>query len=96
MTGSRLRVLIDGEELAPEDARRMWELFSAHMDAHRGDFEGFAKSQGKASATTSTVGGAPTLVLSSQPLTAASPGGPSGGDVARRGSKRARRGRRKR
>jgi len=29
-----------------DDARVLWEAFSAYMDEHRGDFAGFAKLRG--------------------------------------------------
>ena len=41
-----LRVVIDGEELAPEEARAFWARFSEYMEANKGDLSGFAKAEG--------------------------------------------------
>lgn len=44
-----LKVLVDGVALPEAEGRALWQRFSAHMEAHRGDLEGFAKSEGFAS-----------------------------------------------
>ena len=59
-----LRVLIDGSALDPEKARALWSRFSQHMDAHRGDFDGFAAAEGFRSARVAVERGKPTLHLS--------------------------------
>lgn len=46
---SALKVLVDGVALPEAEARALWSRFSAHMEAHRGDLEGFAKAEGFAS-----------------------------------------------
>jgi hypothetical protein len=46
---ARLGVVIDGEALDEASATAFWKRFSAHMEAHRGDLAGFAKSEGLAS-----------------------------------------------
>ncbi len=45
----RLGVLLDGAPLPDEDARALWERFSAWMEEHRGDLAGFAAQEGYAS-----------------------------------------------
>jgi hypothetical protein len=42
----KLRVLVDGSPMPEAEARGFWERFSAHMEAHQGDLEGFARSEG--------------------------------------------------
>jgi hypothetical protein len=44
-----LEVTIDGVKLPEDEARAFWQRFSAHMEAHKGDLGGFAKSEGLAS-----------------------------------------------
>jgi hypothetical protein len=39
-------VSLAGKLLADDEARALWEAFSAYMDEHRGDFAGFAKLRG--------------------------------------------------
>jgi hypothetical protein len=46
---SSLKVLVDGVPLPEAEARALWQRFSEHMEAHRGDLEGFAKVEGFAS-----------------------------------------------
>jgi hypothetical protein len=64
MGSSHLAVLVDGRALPEAEARAMWTRMSAHLDTHRSDFEGFAKSEGFASARTETRDGQAVLVLS--------------------------------
>ncbi len=45
-----LRVLVDGKPLPESDARALWQRFSDHMEANKGDLAGFAKAEGFASA----------------------------------------------
>jgi hypothetical protein len=61
---SRLAVKVNGAFLDDEAARQMWVEFSAHMDAHENDFEGFARSKGFASAKPEHQEGRAVLVLS--------------------------------
>jgi hypothetical protein len=61
---SRLRVLLDGAELGEEEARALWQRFSAWMDRHHGDLAGFARGEGLASIHPEVHGGAPVLVAS--------------------------------
>lgn len=44
-----LKVLVDGAPLPEAEARAVWERFSAHMEANRGDLAGFAAAEGWAS-----------------------------------------------
>ena len=46
---ARLAVEIDGAALSDDEARAIWEAFSAWMDDHRGDMAGFARERGYAS-----------------------------------------------
>jgi hypothetical protein len=59
-----LGVVVDGAALPDEEARAMWQAFSAYMEEHRGDLGGFAKSRGFVSAHPRTEGGRAVLVLS--------------------------------
>ena len=61
----RLAVVADGKSLSDDEARPIWERFSAHMEAHRGDFDGFAKQEGYAHAKVAVHKGVPTLTLTS-------------------------------
>ena len=63
---SRLAVSIDGEELADDAARTLWVEFSAYMDAHEGDFDGFAKLKGWVSVKTEHRAGRAVLVVSTK------------------------------
>ena len=63
--GGQLAVSIDGKPLEAAAAKELWRRFSSHMDLHRGDFDGFATSEGYATAHVAVVGGQPTLTLSS-------------------------------
>lgn len=84
---SRLAVLVDGRPLPDDEARAMWVRFSAWMDEHRGDFDGFAKSEGFVSARPETRGGKAVLVLSTKEGKEGKAGGEArkgGGGVKRR------------
>jgi hypothetical protein len=59
-----LRVVVDGVEMADDEARALWARFSAHMDASKGDLRGFAQAEGYASVHPEVWGGAPVLVVS--------------------------------
>jgi hypothetical protein len=59
-----LAVLIDGVALPEDEARGMWERFSAWMEEHRGDLAGFAKQDGFASVHPGVQSGKPVLLLS--------------------------------
>jgi hypothetical protein len=61
---SALRVLIDGEPLAAEEAIAFWKRFSEWMDDHRGDLAGFARSEGFSSVQPELHDGAPVLIAS--------------------------------
>ena len=43
---SALAALVDGVALPSEAARDLWKKFSDYMGEHRGDFAGFAKTNG--------------------------------------------------
>lgn len=60
----RLGVVVDGTALSDDEARALWQTFSAYMEEHRGDLGGFAKSQGFISAHPRSEGGRAILVLS--------------------------------
>ncbi len=60
---SSLRATVDGRPIPPEKAHALWTRFSAHMDAHQGDFDGFAAAEGYASAKVGMIDGQPTLQL---------------------------------
>lgn len=60
---SRLVVKIDGKTLADEEARAVWERFSAYMEAHQGDVAGFAKEEGVASVQPTYENGKAVLVV---------------------------------
>ena len=61
---SLLRVLLDGKPLATEEGLAFWKRFSAWMEEHPSDLQGFAKSEGLASVTPEMHSGAPVLVAS--------------------------------
>ena len=61
---SRLAVKVNGIFLDDEAARAIWLAFSAHMDAHENDFEGFARSKGFVSAKPEHQEGRAVLTLS--------------------------------
>jgi hypothetical protein len=62
--GSALAVEIDGIPLSGEDARALWERFSAWMEEHRGDLGGFAEKEGYASVHPEVAHGRPMLRIS--------------------------------
>lgn len=65
--------------LGQEEARALWQRFSAYMDEHRNDFDGFARSEGFAFASVGAQGGRATLTLSNErEPTRASRAAPSG------------------
>jgi hypothetical protein len=72
-----LAVEIDGVPVSDDDARALWERFSAWMEEHRGDLAGFAAKEGYASAHPGIASGRPILRLSrterQQPYAPASP-----------------------
>jgi len=88
---SRLAVLVDGRPLPEDEARAMWIRFSAWMDEHRGDFDGFAKKEGFVSARPETRGGKAVLVLGTKEGKAA--GGKPKGGAAPKAPGNAKRGR---
>lgn len=59
-----LSVIIDGTPLPDDEARDMWNRFSAHMEENRGDLAGFAKKEGFASVHPEVGGGRAVLVIS--------------------------------
>jgi len=86
----RLLVRVDGELLADEEARLLWERFSAHMETNRGDLGGFAAAEGLASVHPGIEDGQPVLLASRSapqgPYTSVAsgePGGAKGGAAAR-------------
>src|SRR5579883_1503294 len=62
--GRRLRVVVDGSELAEQEARELWQRFSAWMDRHHGDLAGFARAESLASVFPEVHDGEPVLVAS--------------------------------
>jgi len=62
--GARLGVLVDGVPLPDDEAREVWDAFSAYMEEHRGDLGGFARTRGFASAHPRSEGGRAILALS--------------------------------
>jgi hypothetical protein len=60
--GGALAVKIDGELLAEDEGRALWQRFSAYMEENRGDLAGFAKSEGLASIHPAMEGGRAILV----------------------------------
>lgn len=60
----RLGVLIDGAPMPEEEARAVWERFSAWMEEHKGDLAGFAAQEGFASVFPGVEDGRPVLRLS--------------------------------
>jgi hypothetical protein len=61
---SALGVVIDGEALPDEAARSFWKRFSAWMEEHRADLEGFARAEGLASVRPEMHESGPVLVAS--------------------------------
>jgi hypothetical protein len=59
-----LAVLVDGVPLGDDEARAFWARFSAHMEAHKGDLAGFARSEGFASVHPRMEGGRAVLIVS--------------------------------
>ena len=62
-----LRAVVDGVVLAKPDADALWQRFSAWMEAHPSDLQGFARSEGFATVHPELQGAhgrEPTLVLS--------------------------------
>lgn len=49
MDEPRLSVVVDGAPMAADEARAFWGRFSAYMEAHHGDLQGFAAAEGFAS-----------------------------------------------
>ncbi len=98
MSPARLAVTIDGFPLPEEEARALWSRFSDYMDAHTGDLEGFARSEGFASVHPEPRSGVAVLVVSRSevqrpygaPSPARSTGGSSGNQRPRRHGKKHR------
>lgn len=63
---ARLAVLVDGNPLADDEARAVWNEFSLHMDEHPGDMSGFAAKRGWASVRPEPRGGRAVLVVSTR------------------------------
>lgn len=63
---SRLAVLVDDKALDDEAARALWVEFSGYMDAHEGDFAGFAAKKGWKSVKTEHRAGRAVLVVASK------------------------------
>src|SRR5580698_2750524 len=61
---ARLAATLDGVLLPEDEARALWDRFSAHMDAHAGDLAGFAKAEGFASVHPAAQNGRAVLVAS--------------------------------
>jgi hypothetical protein len=82
---ARLLVIADGRKLPDDEARAVWTRFSAWMDEHPGDMDGFARREGWATARPETRDGKAVLVLSNEKAPA----------PPRAGSPRSKRGKRK-
>ncbi len=67
VSSSQLVAIVDGQGLAPDDARALWQRFSAHMDENEGDFDGFAAKEGFRYARVSVQDHTPSLVLTNDP-----------------------------
>jgi len=65
---SALAVIVDGRKIEGDEARAIWVRFSAHMDEHEGDMDGFARAEGLLAARTEHRAGQAVLILSSTPL----------------------------
>ena len=65
MPTSQLNAIVDGQPLDQQSATQLWREFSAYMDNHEGDFDGFAKQAGFLKASVAVMQGRPTLTLSS-------------------------------
>jgi hypothetical protein len=65
-SAGRLVVLLDGRPLPDAEGRPLWVRFSAYMGEHEGDFAGFARQEGFASAKAESRGGKAFLVLKSR------------------------------
>jgi len=89
--GNRLAATVGGKALDLEGARTLWERFSAYMDVHRNDFEGFARSEGWAHASVVANGEAAMLTLANEAPPPAKAGGSHGGGGRPKGKGRARR-----
>jgi hypothetical protein len=89
-TTSQLAAVVDGKPSEPADAKALWERFSAYMDEHQGDFDGFAKEEGLLAARVDVVQGVPTLTLSSTAERAPEPGQTPKKRNRQRGRKRRR------
>jgi hypothetical protein len=61
---SALAVIVDGVALEEDAARALWERFSAHMEANKGDLAGFAKAEGFSSVHPEMHSGRAVLVVS--------------------------------
>ncbi len=59
----RLAATVDGKPLKEAEARELWAEFSAHLDEHQLDFDGFAKKKGWASIKPEHKGGRAVLVV---------------------------------
>jgi hypothetical protein len=79
MSAGRLVALVDGAPLEQAAARALWTEFSAHMDAHQGDFAGFAKKKGWQSVAPEYRQGKAVLVVK----TGAAPAKPGRGEKRR-------------
>jgi hypothetical protein len=60
---SRLAARIDGTALSDDEAKALWERFSAYMEEHRSDLSGFAKAEGFISVEPRYEGGRAILVI---------------------------------
>jgi hypothetical protein len=70
---SRLAVRVDGAALPDEEARALWQEFSAHMDANKGDMAGFAKKKGWHAVAPEYQSGQAVLVVATTAAAAAKP-----------------------
>jgi hypothetical protein len=62
-----LAAFVDGDEVGEDEARALWKEFSEHMDAHQGDFAGYAKKKGWATVMPEYRAGRAVLVVRTTP-----------------------------
>jgi hypothetical protein len=67
VSSPQLVAIVDGQRLAPDDARAIWQRFSVHMDENEGDFDGFAATEGFRYARVSVQDHTPSLVVTNEP-----------------------------
>lgn len=85
--GGNLAAFVDGAALPEEAARDLWKRFSEWMGDHKGDFDGFAKTNGYVRVTPEYRGGRAVLVAYTKEPPKASGGGGGNGRGSGRGGR---------